>query len=102
MNTAEEVNLCVKRTDLVNSTSVNTLAIVKQPAANDEFLKLVKAVVDLCDIVGINVVELLVNCRIDRAKSLVTDSLVIGIKSNLNVVNGKLLDSLEHFGSRIV
>ena len=28
--------------------------------------------------------------------------IVIGIKSNLNIINGKLLDGLEHFGSRIV
>ena len=102
MNTAEEVNLCVKRTNLVDSTSVNTLALVKKPAANDELLKLIHAIVDLCDIVGINLVELLVNSGVDRTKCLVTDSLVVCIKSNLNIVNGELLDSLEHLGSRIV
>ena len=42
------------------------------------------------------------NFLIDGLEALVADALVIGVKSDADIVNGKILDSLIHLGCGIV
>ena len=61
VNSVKQVNLGVKRTDFVNSSAVNALAVIKQPATNNIFLNLVKTFFDFDFHFGINLIEFLVN-----------------------------------------
>ena len=98
VNAAEKVNLCVKGTNLVYSSAVNTLALVKEPASYNELLEFIHTVVYLCYVVGIFLVKLSMNSLINGLESFVTNSLIVCVKSCLNIVNCKSLDSLEHLG----
>lgn len=102
VNSVKQVDFSRKRANLIDASAVNALAVVKQPAAHDELLGLVEAVVDLLYLVGINLVELLMNLLIDGLEALVTDALVIGVKSDADIVNGEILDSLVHLRRGIV
>ena len=102
MDSVKQVDFSRKRANLVYTSAVNALAVVEQPAAHDELLGLVKAVIDLLYLVGINLVELLMNLLIDGLEALVTDALVIGVKSDADIVNGEILDSLIHLGCGII
>ena len=102
VNSVKQVDFSRKRANLIDASTVNALAVVKQPAAHDELLGLVKAVVNLLYLVGINLVELLMNLLIDGLEALVADALVIGVKSDADIVNGEILDSLIHLGCGIV
>ena len=102
VNSVEQVDFSRKRANLIDASAVNALAVVKQPAAYDKLLGLVKAVINLLYLVGINLVELLMNLLIDGLEALVTDALVIGVKSDADIVNGEILDSLIHLGCGIV
>ena len=102
VNSVKQVDFSRKRANLIDASAVNALAVVKQPAAHDELLGLVKAVVDLLYLVGINLVELLMNLLIDGLEALVTDALVIGVKSDADIIDSEILDSLVHLGCGII
>ena len=59
-------NLRGERTDVVHTSAVNTLLLVKQPAADNEFLSLVKALVNKSLALGINLVKFSVNSLVNR------------------------------------
>lgn len=102
VNSVKQVDLGVKRTDLVDASAVNTLAVVEQPAAHDVLLNLIQALVDLDLHIGINLIEFLVNLLIYGLQALVTDSLVIGIEGGADILYRKVLDSLVHIGIGVV
>ena len=102
VDSVKQVNLGSQRTNLVYTSAVNALAVVEQPAAHDVLLGLIEAVLYLIYLVGINLVELLVNFLIDGLEALVADTLVIGVKSSTDIVNGEILDSLVHLGCGII
>ena len=102
VDSVKQVNLGSQRTNLVYTSAVNALAVVEQPAAHDVLLGLIEAVLYLIYLVGINLVELLVNFLIDGLEALVADALVIGVKSGADIVNGEILDSLVHLRCGII
>ena len=102
MNAGKQVNLRVKRAHIVDSASVNTLVFIKQPAADNKFLKLIKTFVKLLGLFGIYFIEFFVNLFVYGLEPFIADSLVVGIESGLDVVNGEVLDSLEHIGGNLL
>ena len=102
MGTGQQVNLSIQRTHVVDATAVHALALVQQPAAHDVLLQLVQALVDLLDHLGVLLVELSVHLVVHGQQALVTDALVVGIQGVLDVLDGELLDGLEHSGVGIV
>ena len=102
MNSVEQVDLGVERTDIIDSSAVNTLAVIEEPAADNILLNLVETFLNLDFHFGINLVKLFVNLFINGSESLIADSLVIRIESEADILNGEILDCLIHFGVGIV
>ena len=95
MNSGEKTDLRRKRTDFVKSASVNTLAVVNKPAANNVFLELIDGLVDFENIVGVDFVEFFVNGGDNGLKSGVTDILIVGVEGFSHILNGKVLDCVK-------
>ena len=95
MNSWKETSLSSKRTDLVDASAVNTLALI-EPVADDLLLELVDALVYHSDLLRVLLIEISVDIVNDRSNSLVTDILVVCIESKLNAVRSKCFDSVEH------
>ena len=84
-----------QRTDIIDSTAVNTLALV-EPVSYDLLLELVDALVDHSGLFGIKLIKLSVDIVLDRIEHFLTLVLVICIESNLYSVSSKFLDGIEH------
>ena len=84
-----------QRTDLIDPASIDTLAVIQQPAANDIFLKFVQALVDDTGVLRILLIKRCMNLIIDRKKSCVTNQFVIGIHGNADFLHCHILDSLK-------
>ena len=92
MNSCKKVNLCVKRTDIVDSASVNSLVLVLKPSANNVLLNEIHNLVELCSVILKSLIKLLVNCFINRKKRCVTNCFIVCIKSLLNVLDAELFN----------
>ena len=95
VNSGEQTNLGSKRTDLVDASAVNTLALI-EPVADDLLLELVDALVDHCDLFGICFIELCVDIVLDRIESFLADVLIVCIKSKLYSFGSEFFDSIKH------
>ena len=96
VNSLEKTDFSCKRSDLVKRTTVNTLFINKQPAANDLLLKLVhKFGKDSFDI-GIFFRELLDDCVLNRLHSCVADVFVVSVKCEHKVFFAESEYLVEH------
>ena len=84
-----------KRTNLVKSASVNALAFVNKPAANNIFLKLIDSFVNFKNVIGINLVEFFVNRGDDGLQSGVANVFIVGIKGLFDVLDGKIFNCVE-------
>ena len=102
MNSVKQIDFGGERTNLVNSSSVNALAVVKQPAADNVLLSFIETVVNFRDIVRIDFVKFLVYSVIDGLETLIADTLVIGVKSNTDILNREVLYCFVHLRIRIV
>ncbi len=91
----ENSGLGSKRTNLVDTSAVNALALV-EPVADYLLLELVDALVDHSDLLGVLLIEISVDIVNDRSKALVADVLIICVKSDLYAVSSESLDSVEH------
>ena len=83
MSSAKEVYFSSERTDLVESSAVNTLAVVEKPSSYNELLKLVHTFGDFCLSVffGIKLFKVSIYIIIYNFKSFISYSLVVCIKS---------------------
>ena len=74
----------------IHAAAVHTLLLVEQPAAHDELLRLIHALVDLGRLIGVNLVEVLVHFLVNGLQALVADGLVVGIECGLHVIHGEI------------
>ena len=95
MYTGEYANLGSQRTDLVDTTAVNTLTLI-EPSTNDLLLKLVYTLIYHGYLLGILFIEVCVDIVNNGSKSLVANILVVCIKSYLYAVSCKCFDSIKH------
>ena len=85
MNSGEHAYLCGKRTNLIEASAIDTLALI-QPVSNYLLLELVYALVYHCDLLGILLVKLCMNSVYNRSKSCLSYVLVVGIECNLYIM----------------
>ena len=102
MNSVKQIDFGGEGTNLVNSSSVNALAVVKKPAADNVLLSFIETVVNFRDIVRIDFVKFLVYSVIDGLETLIADTLVIRVKSNTDILNREVLYCFVHLRIRIV
>ena len=102
VNAGKQTDFGGERTHFVDSAAVDTLAVVKKPAANHKFLQFVEAIVKLFDFLGIFLVEFFVNLGINGEQSLVADALVVGVEGKANLVDCNGFHIFIHFVRRIV
>ena len=94
VNSGQYAYLSSKRSDLVDASAVNTLALI-EPVSYDLLLQLIENFFKHSALLGILLVVLLMNCIIYRLHSCISYILVIGIESLLNVLAYHSLDLIE-------
>ena len=85
VNTGENTYFRSKGTNFINTSAVNTLTLI-EPCTNDLFLKLVYALIDHSDLFRVNLIELSMYIINNGSKSLVTNILIVCVKSEFNAV----------------
>ena len=85
-----------QRADFIHLAAVHALLLIQQPAAHDELLGLIHALVNLRFLTGIQRVEVLVYFFINGLQALIADGLIVRIHGQLYVLHRKLLHGLEH------
>ena len=96
VNSRKNSNLSCQRTNFIKLSSVNALSVVKQPAANNEFLQFVHTFVNHSNLFGVLLVKLCVNFRVNRLQTLLADILVVSIHCIANLFDSKRRDCVIH------
>jgi len=90
-----------QRADLVHAAAVHTFLVIQQPAAHYEFLRFVKALVNLSSLIGINGIETLVNRVVNRFQAGIADLFVVRVQCDADFIDGKRFDGGHHFIRRM-
>ena len=95
VNTGNDTDLGIQRTDLIHAAAIYTLAVIQQPAAHHVLLQLVDALIQHRTLVGVLLVILGVQPVIDGQHTLITDILIIGIHGSTDILDELILDGLK-------
>ena len=98
----EHINLCRQRADLIDAAPIHTLAVIQQPAAHDELLELIQAVVDLIGFLRELLIKFRMNFIVDRQQALIAHALVVRVERCAHIVDGKGLHGLKQLRGRVV
>ncbi|CDD04939.1 putative uncharacterized protein [Ruminococcus sp. CAG:382] len=92
----KNTDFCRERAYLIHTSAVNTAFILLEPFTHDLLLKLVHAFVYHELAVGIILFKLGINLIVKGLETRIADLLVVGIKSELDILADKRFDAVEH------
>ena len=102
MHARKQIDFGIQGTDLVDASAVHALAVVKKPAAHDELLEFVQAVVDLFRLFGELLVKFFMHSVVNGLQALVADTLIVGVERGAHILDREILDRFVKLGRGVV